>query len=252
MDVTSCLLDFFYGEPTSSWRPPLINRRTAAFAAITLSFLYVASGCGDSATQGSDLNTEWRLVDETDGIATYWRHRADSRQKTFRGVGTFASERPFAVLSAMGSGDLAAYFESVARIDVLEEDPSGRWVSHTKVNLPWPAEDRELYVEARLQQDPETYEAVLTFESVNERYPATEGVQQIPEYKGALRVLPLDGGRVRLSLEMVCDPGEPIPAALTDRLTRSMPYYALRYMQGVMARPENQNYVLPLLREPGT
>lgn len=225
--------------------------KTLVFSTLVLSVLCIASGCGDSATGPNDLNTEWQLVDETDGIATYWRHRPDSRQKTFRAVGTFPSEQPFAVLEAMAKSDLADFFEGVASVDTFEEDPTGRWVSRAEINLPWPLNDRELFVETHLRQDPNTYEAVLSWEDVNERYPDTAGTQKIPQHRGELRVLPLEGGRVKLTFETVGDPGRMIPASLTDTFAKSIPHYALSYMRDLMAQPEYQDYDLPLLDDPG-
>ena len=242
------------------------HTRHVAFGLLASFVVCLAIGCGDDA----DLNSQWQLVEDSDGIAVYSKHRTDSRVKTFRGVGTFESEKPLALLNAMSKSDsspgaagLATFFLGdngaldflvSTEIEILESGLEN-FLTRVKIDPIWPVQCREFLIAGRVRQDKQMLDAfsratVLEYQSVGAPQESTNECVPIGGAFGELRLLPVADGEVEVTYEVLFDLGGDVPPSLVERGTREIPRRALERARAAMLNPENQDYDFPELEDP--
>ncbi len=242
------------------------HTRHVAFGLLASLVVCLAVGCGDDA----DLNSQWQLVEDSDGIAVYSQHRPDSRVKTFRGVGIFESEKPWALLNAMGKSDsspgaagLARFFMGdhgaldflvSAEIEILESGWD-KFLTRVKIDPMWPVQCREFLIAGRVRQDKQMLDAfsratVVEYQSVGAPQETTNECVPIGAAFGELRLFPVADGEVEVTYEVLFDLGGNVPPSLVERVTREVPRRALERARAAMLNPENQDYDFPELEDP--
>ena len=242
------------------------HTRHVAFGLLASFVVCLAIGCGDDA----DLNSQWQLVEDSDGIAVYSQDRPDSRVKTFRGVGIFKSKKPWALLNAMGRSDsspgaagLARFFMGENRaldflvsteIEVLESGWE-TFLTRVKIESIWPVQCREFLIAGRVRQDKQMLDAfsratVVEYQSVGAPKETTNDCVPIGDAFGELRLLPVADGEVEVTYEVRFDMGGDVPKSLVQRVTRELPRRALERARAAMLDPENQDYNFPELEDP--
>ncbi|MCH8544484.1 MAG: hypothetical protein LAT61_13020 [Alcanivorax sp.] len=203
----------------------------------------------DAAAPASD----WQLITDRDNIQVFRRENDHSRMRSFRGV-TVMPVEDFAAIGAQLNdyGFIASWMHMVSEITEIDRRTHQDRDIHVTTFLPWPVSNRDVMLHIKLLQSSDDH-------TVNVRYQAQEGVKppvpgyvRMPEMTGHLRFEPLTAPDVRITFEVVVDPGGYIPAWLGNVILRDIPYFSLQRLGRMINQPAYQGMEdSPVLAPPG-
>lgn len=178
---------------------------------------------------------KWREVTDRDGIKVYMAHTDASRIKTFRGVTVMDIDDFRSIGAIMDDYDfVASWLHMVSEIkDLGRKSPYDRHVYIT-THLPWPVSDRDAALWVGLQQDPKTYAVKMPFHNVPGLVAEKPDFVRIPTMQGFFLWEPLKPGKVRMTFQVLLDPGGYIPAWLSNLILRDIPYFSMKQLRRVI------------------
>jgi hypothetical protein len=209
-----------------------------------------------SISDDPELDPAWKLITDRNGIQVYMRHRDDSRLKTFRGVTRIRLSDEYALAALME--DYPSYPRWLHFIDGATEfrrdGPLLRYLRFT-TQLPWPLNDREAVLQARVSTviTPELESITVYLDNRPNMLPPTDRYVRFPEMEGIFQITRLADDEAQVIYQLVLDPGGYIPAWLANVLLRDAPYFTLERLRRIITRPEYQNRYFDYveLRGPG-
>jgi len=180
----------------------------------------VVAGVSDSA---------WKKVADRNDIQVYMAHDDDARIKTFRGVTEFDVQEWKAFGAHVDDYEfVASWLHMVSEIRELGRQSSTVRDIYVTTRLPWPVSDRDAPLRLTLNQDQETHAWHVHYVLMPGRLPEDPSFVRIPQMEGNIIFEPLTPGRVRMTFEVVLDPGGYIPAWLANLILRDIPYFSMR------------------------
>lgn len=209
-----------------------------------------------SITDDPELDPAWKLITDRNGIQVYMRHRDESRLKTFRGVSRIQISDEYALVSLLE--DYASYPRWLHFVDgATEFHRDGPLVRHLRftTQLPWPLNDREAVLEARVAQNvtPEQESVTVYLDNRPNLLPPNASYVRFPEMEGIFQITRLGNNEAEVVYQLVLDPGGYVPAWLANVLLRDAPYFTLERLRRIITRPEYQGQFFDYieLRGPG-
>ena len=194
-------------------------------------------------TDDPELDPSWKLITDRNGIQVYMRHRDESRLKTFRGVSRIQLADEYALVALLE--DYASYPRWLHFIDGATEfnrdGPLMRQIRFT-TQLPWPLNDREAVLEARVETTvkPDVENVTVYLDNRPTLLPANPEYVRFPEMEGIFQLTRLGDNEVQVVYQLVLDPGGYIPAWLANVLLRDAPYFTLESLRRIITRAEYQ------------
>lgn len=195
---------------------------------------------GGSAMSVAD-SSKWVLVTDRDDIQVYRQDDDSSRLKTFRGVGVVPVTDFNAIGALMDDYDaVASFMHMVSEIrDLHRASPYQRDV-YVTTRLPWPVKDRDAPLRVTFYQEPGSYDLVMPFSLNPLVFPEQPDYVRMPQMEGYYRFEPLSPGEVKVTIEVILDPGGAVPAWLANIILRDIPYFSLRRLRRVVNQPRFQ------------
>ena len=121
--------------------------------------------------------------------------------------------------------------------------------------MPWPLNDREAVLEARVEQTvtAELESVTVYLENRPALLPINPRDVRFPEIEGIFQITRLGNNEAEVVYQLVLDPGGYIPAWLANVLLRDAPYFTLERLRRIITRPEYQGQYFDYieLRGPG-
>lgn len=198
----------------------------------------------DESVQGSEEQWEaedWELVTDRDDIKVYMAHDDDARIKTFRGVTTLPMEDYTSIGAAFDDYDfVASWMHMVSEIEGLGRDNSFDREVYVTTKLPWPVSDRDTPLWVGLEQR-DNYAVYIPFHHMPDRMPEQDGFVRIPNMQGFFLFKPLEPGEVKMTFQVVLDPGGYVPAWLANMILRDIPYFSMKRLRRVVNMDKYQN-----------
>jgi len=195
---------------------------------------------GGSAMAMAD-SSKWVLVTDRDDIQVYRQDDDSSRLKTFRGVGVVSVADFNAIGALMDDYEaVASFMHMVSEIrDLHRASPYLRDV-YVTTRLPWPVKDRDAPLRVTFYQEPDSYDLVMPFSLNPPVFPEQPDYVRMPQMEGYYRFEPLAPGEVKVTIEVILDPGGAVPAWLANIILRDIPYFSLRRLRRVVNQPRFQ------------
>jgi len=215
-------------------------RLMAVMVALLASSLSMAGSLSDDP----ELDPAWKLITDRNDIQVYMRHRDESRLKTFRGVTRITLEDEYALAALLE--DYPSFPRWLHFVDGAEEfnreGPMLRYLRFT-TQLPWPLNDREAVLEARVEQSiTPDFEGITVFlDNRPSLLPGNDRYVRFPEMEGIFQITRLGDNQAQVVYQLVLDPGGYIPAWLANVLLRDAPYFTLERLRRIITRAEYQN-----------
>lgn len=208
------------------------RRGRAALAGLTAALALAASVLAREPA-GGDAGGGWKLATEEDGIAVFTREAEGSERVAFRGVVTVPAsiEAVEAVLADLG--DYPDWYARCTWATTVERQPPDWRIVHMKLDLPFPADDRDAVV--RVDRQPAPGRVVLRLHALPERLPPVDGFVRMPRVEGSWTLETLPEGGTRVTLEQLNDLGGSLPAWLTNMIVTDQPLTTLRGLREVLA-----------------
>ncbi len=202
------------------------------------------NGPPEDPARGSEADWEaedWDLVTDRDDIKVYMAHDNDARIKTFRGVTTLPMEDYTSIGAAFDDYEfVASWLHMVSEIEALDrKSPFDREV-YVTTRLPWPVSDRDTPLWVGLEQR-DNYAVYIPFHHMPDRMPEKDGFVRIPQMQGFFLFKPVEPGRVKMTFQVVLDPGGYVPTWLANMILRDIPYFSMKRLRRVVNLDQYQN-----------
>jgi hypothetical protein len=202
--------------------------------------LFLLLFAGPLAGQTKFKPEDWKLVTDRDEIKVYMAHDSSATIKTFRGVTVLPMEDFRSIGAAFDDYDfVASWLHMVSEIEGLERESEFDRHVYIKTRLPWPVSDRDAPLWVGLEQR-DDHAVYIPFRDLKERLPEKDGFVRIPKMRGFFLFRPLEPGRVRLTFQVVLDPGGYVPNWLANMILRDIPYFSLKRLHRVINLDEYQ------------
>jgi hypothetical protein len=181
---------------------------------------------------------EWEFAREKDGIKVYTRHEQQSNLKSFKGE--IDIEGDIKTISALIEDvkNFDRWDEDVIEISLLEHAEGKMLKYYVVYNVPWPFKDRDLCVEAVINQDQATGSKQIVARSVPEAVPLNEERERIVEYWQRWTIQPMENGIIHLVVEGFADPAGDIPAWIVNMAITDTPFNMLVSIRGAIESPK--------------
>ena len=125
--------------------------------------------------------------------------------------------------------------KNVREIRVLAYEPDKYIKYYLVYHVPWPLNDRDLCVEAKITIDPVTGEKVVYAKPLLDDIPERRGIVRIRKYWQKWTLKPTSKNTVQAVLEGFVDPGGSVPSWLYNMVIVDTP---LKVMKGIKERVE--------------
>jgi len=180
---------------------------------LPLIFLLVLFTCDAFAQFGDG----WEYKKETDGVKVWTRTPDNSSFKEVL-VKTKYKDATLSTLVAVGM-DIKSYDKWVyatKEAKLLETISDNEVIYYSLSEIPWPFEDRDIYLRSTVEQDPETKIVNIYSEMLEDYSPANEGIVRVPEFAAQWILTPQDDGSIEAVYYIMTDPGGAVPAWLMN------------------------------------
>jgi hypothetical protein len=165
----------------------------------------------------------WNFIKEKEGIKVYTRQESASSLKSFRGETDLKTsiDKVFAIVGNIKSTD--TWDPDIKEMRILSNVRDKSFSYYLIYGTPWPLQDRDLCVEAKITRDSVTGEIVILTQSRPSLVPETKDIVRIKNYWQKWLIQPLDKSHVRLILEGFADPAGNIPSWLYNMVITNTP-----------------------------
>ena len=166
---------------------------------------------------------DWEFTKEKDEIKIYTRYENGSKYKSFKGETEFLAD--FAAVGALIEDvkNFDLWDEDVSEIRVLEQVRGEMLKYYVVYDVPWPATDRDLCVEALITVDQATGSKVIQARSIPEAVPLNDELVRIVEYRQKWIIQPKGNGMIHLTIEGFADPAGDVPAWIANMAITKTP-----------------------------
>lgn len=120
---------------------------------------------------------------------------------------------------------------------------------YSRLDFPWPLDDRDVIVRSRLQQDPVTRKVTSSSEAQPYYLPMQKGIVRMQTARTTWTLFPGPGGWTYVEYYIYSDPGGSLPDWLINMALDVGPRETIKGIREFVQRPEYQNAKLAFLKE---
>ena len=204
--------------------------------ATTAVLLFAA--CAATTTTTASAQAEWELRHRLDDMATYTRDRAGSEIKEVKLVMTVDAD--IAAINAV-LDDAPRQTEWVYKCSAAR-DLGGRvdtgWYYYSRIDMPWPLEDRDLVARVTGGVDGDTYSSVST--AAPDRIARADDAVRITDFDVRTSYRELGGGRTEVTYVLHSEPGGRVPAWLVNLFVDRGPVETMTRLRELVEGPRSR------------
>ncbi|MFN0174687.1 MAG: START domain-containing protein [Saprospiraceae bacterium] len=176
-------------------------------------------------------NTDgWIFKNEKEGVKVYYRKTSDvyelklitSLKVSLSGLVTLLSE----------VDNYPKWGYKVAESRELKKVSDHETYYYSKLDFPWPLDDRDIVVHSKMEQDPITRRVTATSIAKPDYIPATKGVIRMRNAHTSWTLLPGPGGWTYVEYYIYSDPGGSLPDWLVNMALDVGPRETIKNMRG--------------------
>ncbi len=180
----------------------------------------------------------WNFIKEKDGIKIYTRTPDHSNFKCFKGETVFHTTMEKLSRYIGNVQNVDWWDKNVKEIKVLTFEPDKLVRYYLVYDVPWPMNDRDLCVEAKITIDPVTGEKIVSAKPLPDAVPERKGIVRIRNYWQKWTLKPTGNNTIQAVLEGFVDPGGNVPSWLYNMVIVDTP---LKVMRGIKKLVEEKN-----------
>lgn len=196
------------------------------------------------------LQAEWKLDRDRDEVKVYTRRVEGIAFKQYKGE-TIVKSRLSTLVAIFEDMDAAVeWVDTCDRMELLERISPQETYTYSYNGAPWPAKDRDAVVHNLIEQDPETLVVTITQKGVPDRIPENKKAVRVERIEGLWIFEPLSGGKVKITYQVLSDPGGGLPAWLVNSVAVSQPHTTLVGFREMVQLEKYQISVFEFIKEP--
>ena len=180
----------------------------------------------------------WNCIKEKEGIKIYTRTPDHSNFKCFKGETVFHTTMEKLSRYIGNVENVDWWDKNVKEIKVLTFEPDKLVRYYLVYDVPWPMNDRDLCVEAKITVDPITGEKTVSAKPLPDAVPERKGIVRIRNYWQKWTLKPTGNNTIQAVLEGFVDPGGNVPSWLYNMVIVDTP---LKVMRGIKKLVEEKN-----------
>jgi hypothetical protein len=181
---------------------------------------------GAEAVSGS----EWRILDNSDGIEVALREEPGRDLPTMRGRAVLEGDIDRLLAIIIDPDQATEWAEGASKVTMLEREPH-RAIIHTYIDIAWPVWDRDLVTSGTVRTVEPGNEYVLSNAAVDGIVPEKEGVIRMKKAFTQFHLKKQGPDRVWVEYLVNVDPGGSLPKWLVRWTQKSVPAQTLKNLQ---------------------
>ena len=219
----------------------MIQPSTSRFPTLLFACIFLA---GPLFAQNGD---GWVFKSEKDGVKVYYKKTSDiyeikmvtSMKASLSGV--------VQLLNEVENYPSWGYKISEARL--LKRTSDKEYYYYSKIDFPWPLSDRDIIVQAKLEQDSVTRRVTSTSHSKPNYIPENKDVVRIKTTTTKWTVVPGAGGWLYIEYYIYSNPGGNLPDWLVNMAIDVGPLETLSRMRNMLQQPKYRTAKLAYIKE---
>jgi len=182
---------------------------------------------------------DWELVKDEDGIKVYTRSIEDSKIKEFKGVTNIKSSID-SLLAVLNDTEASHKWVHNCKDPLkLSQISFSEGYIYQVINFPFPAQDRDIILHSKIDQDPDTKEVTVNLKSVPDYISETNKVR-ITKSTGSYNLKPVSNDTIEVTWNHHTEPSGSIPKWLVNSLLIDTPFETLRNLRKIVQEEKYQ------------
>jgi hypothetical protein len=174
---------------------------------------------------------KWRMEKDKNGIQVYTRAVDGWSIREIRGVTVVPAPLPSVVAVINDVSALPRLTDVVSKAVVRNRESDTRYEVYSVISMPWPVSDRDILNRREIKQDPDSLTVTITDVATHDAMPPQKGVVHIVNSRQTWTLTPRADGSVAAEMRTLSEPAGPIPAAVINALSVSMPFKTLTQLR---------------------
>ena len=189
----------------------------------------------------------WTLKNDKDGIKVYYKKTTDVHEvKLVTSIQTSLS----GIIQLFSEVDnYPQWGYKVVESKLLKKVSDHEMYYHTKLDFPWPVDDRDVVMHTKLEQDPKTKAVYSHSTSVATYIPAVKDYVRIVTSTTKWTLIPGPGGWVYVEYYLYSNPGGNIPEWLVNMAIDVGPRETIKNLKTMLKYPKYKNAKLAFIKE---
>lgn len=189
----------------------------------------------------------WIFKHEKEGIKVYYRKTADVHELKLITSLKVGLSGLVTLLSEVDNYPKWGYKVSESR----ELNKVSEWETYyySRIDFPWPMDDRDIVVRSRMEQDPVTRRITATSVSVPDYLPVNKGVVRMHNARTSWTLLPGLGGWTYVEYYIYSDPGGSLPDWLINMALDVGPRETIKNIRNFIRQDKYQSAKLAHLKD---
>lgn len=215
-----------------------------SIAKYTLTLLLFCCFVFSIHAQGQD---DWILKNEKSGVKVYYRKTSDIYELKL--ITSIKSSLSGLLTLLNDVEDYPNWGYKVAEAKLLEKPSEGELVYYSKLDFPWPMDDRDVIMYNNTIQDPVSRKVVATSFARPSYLPDNKGVIRIQNAQTTWTIVPGKGGWLYVEYKIYSDPGGNLPDWLVNLAIDVGPRETISKIRKNVGSPKYQNVKLAHIKE---
>lgn len=211
--------------------------------ALSLFFL-----CAQPLSVQAQTEPAWVFKNEKDNVKVYYRRTSDVHEiKLVSSIKTTLS----GLVHLLGEVEMyPSWGYKVMESKVIEKISDTEMYYYSRLDFPWPFNDRDIVMHTKLVQDPETRAIIATSTAVShDKVPVKKDVVRITNAKTTWKIWPGTSGWAYIEYYIYSDPAGNMPDWVVNMAIDMGPRETIKRMRNILKKPEYQAVRLAHIRE---
>lgn len=177
----------------------------------------------------------WNFKNEKDGVKVYYRKTSEVHE--IKLVTSIKSSLSGIVQLFNDVDNYAAWGYKISEAKLLKRVNEKEFYYYSKLDFPWPLNDRDLILRTNLEQDSTSKHVYSTSTAKYDYLPENKDVVRIKSTKTKWTLIPGTGGWVYVEYYINSDPGGSIPDWLVNMAIDVGPRETIKSMRTILQQP---------------
>ena len=190
---------------------------------------------------------DWIFKNEKDGVKVYYRKTADIHELKLKTSIKVSLSGLVMLLSEVENYPKWAY--KVAESRELKKISPFENYYYSRLDFPWPLDDRDLVVHSKMEQDPVTRRVTANSIAEPDFYPAQKNSIRIQNARTSWTLVPGTGGWTYVEYYIYSDPGGSLPDWLVNMALEVGPMETIKNIRNFVKQDKYQTAKLAHLKD---
>ncbi len=219
----------------------LVTNPAPRFSLLLLLVAFSPFFCFSQSTDG------WSFKNEKDGVKVYYRKTSDVHEiKLVTSLKTSLS----GIIQLFNEVDkYPQWGYKVSEARLLQRISPTEQYYYSKLDFPWPMDDRDIVMHTQLQQDPVSRKVTATSTATPGYSPENKGVVRMRNAKTTWTLVPGAGGWLYVEYYIYSSPGGNLPDWLVNMAIDVGPRETIKNMRQLLQQPQYQSAKLAYIKD---